>query len=139
MYPVRRPFTRLLVATMATMIASATIAIPTASASVINSSLSNVRDGFRGRDLTHSTNTPVQAGFIGCSSNAPAANSKFNIELKENISWKPDRSVGTRDAKQCFYQPWRVGWGNPSKGKYYMVVRSHAWQSTSAKNFNMYF
>lgn len=139
MRPVRKPIARMFVAAMAATIASATIAVPAASASVVNTSLANVRSGFISRTVYHSGSTHVQAGFIGCSSNAPAANSKFDIELRQKRSLQPDRSLGFRNAKQCFSSPTRVSWGDPADGNYFMKVHSHSWQSTSARNFNIYY
>lgn len=128
MHTLRRRFVRLSTTAVVAALATAALSVPTAAASVVNTSLSNVRSGFVSRNVHHSGSTAVQAGFIGCSSNAPAANSKFDIELRQNRSLQPDRSLGSRNAKQCFTSPTRVGWGDPTDGNYFMKVHSHSWQ-----------
>ena len=97
--------------TVATLLA--TILTPVASASVINSSLSGVRTGFSSQRVKHQGSHAVEVGLVACRSNAPAANSKLDIELREHRRFMPDRSKGIRNGKGCFSRPTRVGWGIP--------------------------
>lgn len=112
---------------------------PVASASVINSSLSGVRTGFSSQRVNHKGSHAVEVGLVHCRSNAPAANSKLDIELRQDRKYLPDRTKGYRNAKGCFGRPTRVGWGYPGHATYFFKLHTWGWQSTSAKNFNMYF
>ena len=117
----------------------ATILTPVASASVINSSLSGVRMGFSSQRVKRRGSHAVEVGLVACRSNAPAANSKLDIELREHRRFMPDRSEGIRNGKGCFSRPTRVGWGYPGHATYFFKLHTWNWQSTSARNFNMYF
>lgn len=111
---------------------------PSASASVYNSSLSGVRTGFTSTRVSHNGGA-IQVGLAGCRTGVPKQNSKIEIEARQDNSFKPDRSLGNRNVKECMTSPVRASWGNQQSGKYFMKVHSWEWQNTSASAFNIYY
>lgn len=85
------------------LLASALLFPAPASAGTITSHLSNARTGFQSQRFNHQNNGAIRATLSGCSQQHKGATPKLDIELRHHRRAMPDRSLGSRDYRQCFY------------------------------------